>query len=121
MSNPRTVLLVDDDEAILEMYGFFLEERGHKVLRAMNGKEALAHFESQKIDIIFLDVLMPQKDGLETLFELRTRFPDLPVYIISGALKETDFVSAANVLRATGIIYKPAPPSKLIRLIESTE
>ena len=63
----ETILCVDDDPNILELYKEELSEEGYRVILARNGKEALREFESAKFDVVIMDLRMPQMDGIETL------------------------------------------------------
>ena len=63
----ETILCVDDDPSILELYKDEFSEEGYHVILARNGKEALRKFESEKFDVVVMDVRMPQMDGIETL------------------------------------------------------
>ena len=63
----KKILCVDDDPNILELYKDELSEDGYHVILARNGKEALRKFESEKFDVVVMDIRMPQMDGIETL------------------------------------------------------
>jgi DNA-binding response OmpR family regulator len=117
----KTVLLTDDDKLVLATFKYAFDRKGYRVLLAENGDAALAYLENEPVDVVFLDVLMPQKEGLETLLEMRSRFPDVPVYVMSGGggRGKHDFLSLAEKFGATGIIRKPVAPAVLIQLIEA--
>ena len=66
----ETILCVDDDPNILELYKDELSEEGYHVILARNGKEALRKFESEKFDVVVMDIRMPQMDGVETLMAM---------------------------------------------------
>jgi len=66
----ETILCVDDDPNILELYKDELSEEGYHVIPARNGKEALRKFESEKLDVVVMDIRMPQMDGVETLMAM---------------------------------------------------
>src|SRR5882757_9058023 len=112
----KTVLIADDDRLILSSLQYALGQRGHKVLVAENGIRAIEHLETVPVDVVFLDVVMPQKEGLETLLELRRRFPSMPVYVMSGggSRNKHDFLSVARKFGATGVLRKPITPADLI-------
>jgi DNA-binding response OmpR family regulator len=81
-----TVLLVEDDLGILEMYELKLTLDGYRVVTAADGDEGIALARAVKPDIIFLDVRLPKKDGFEVLTELRAdpTTADIPVIILSN-------------------------------------
>jgi CheY-like chemotaxis protein len=116
----RTVLIADDDKLILSSFRYVLVQRGYNVLVAADGIQAIRQLEEARVDIVFLDILMPQKEGLETLLELRRRFPSTPVYVMSGGgtRSKHDFLAVAEKFGATGILRKPITPADLIKLIE---
>lgn len=118
----KTVLIADDDKLILSSFRFSLTKRGYTVLLAEDGGAALDHLERTPVDIAFLDVLMPEKEGLETLLEIRKRFHDLPVYVMSGGYTrgKQDFLEIALKFGATGVIRKPFTLSQLYAIVEGT-
>ena len=81
-----TVLIVDDDARCREPVARMLRNDGYDVVRVANGKEALDALVDQKIDLILLDQLMPEMDGIEFLQKLRENenFSNLPVIMVSG-------------------------------------
>jgi DNA-binding response OmpR family regulator len=68
----QRILLVEDDLLIREMYQLYLEDKGYKLSTASDGDEALVAAKSFRPDLIFLDIMMPKRDGLEVLHLLRT-------------------------------------------------
>jgi CheY-like chemotaxis protein len=96
-----TVMCVDDDAGIRELYGALLGRNGYEVIAANNGRHALHVFESKEreIDAVILDYEMPGMNGLELATWLKQRHPTLPVIMISGSHPEleqmTPFVDAA--------------------------
>lgn len=79
-----TVLIVDDEEGIRKSLGDILEDEGYEVLTAENGNEALRIAENESPDLIFLDIWLPDRDGIEILEEIRTKRENIPVVMISG-------------------------------------
>ena len=120
-ANAKTVLVVDDDKLVLAMYKFAFEDHGYRVLLADDGNAALRTLESQQVDVVFLDILMPEKEGLETLLEIKQRLPDVAVFVMSGGgtRGKHDFLTVAKKFGATGIVKKPATPKELIALIDA--
>ena len=70
--------------------------------------------------MVFMDIVMPYKEGLETLIEMRRRFPDMPIYSMTGGGKHNkqDFFSLAQKLGATGTLLKPIEPTVLLKLAQ---
>src|SRR5690554_7260197 len=76
------ILLVDDDADILEIVGFNLEAEGYRILKAHNGKEALKIAKKELPNLIVLDVMMPEMDGIETCENLR-KMPEMEKTVIT--------------------------------------
>ncbi len=78
------VLIVDDETTIIESLSGILSDDGFEVTHAFNGYEALKKIESESPDIVLLDIWMPGMDGIETLREIKQKFPNIPVVMITG-------------------------------------
>jgi len=111
------VLIVDDDHRILKFLEVKLKASGYGVLTATSGVEALEQVEAQEPDLVVLDVLMPKKDGFETLRELRA-FSSVPVIILSAREADTDKVKGLK-LGADDYLAKPFSPDELVARIEA--
>jgi CheY-like chemotaxis protein len=96
-----TVMCVDDDAGIRELYGALLGQNGYEVIAASNGRHALHVFETKEneIDAVILDYEMPGMNGLELATSLKQRHPTLPVIMVSGSHPDLEqmapFVDAA--------------------------
>jgi len=111
------VLVVDDEQRILNFLSSKLKATGYEVLTAGNGIEALEQVQAQEPDLVVLDILIPKKDGFETLKELRT-FSPVPVIILSAKGTNTDKVKGLS-LGADDYLAKPFSPDELIARIEA--
>lgn len=111
------VLIVDDDPRILKFLEVKLKASGYGALTADSGFEALEQVEAQEPDLVVLDVLMPKKDGFETLKELRA-FSSVPVIILSAKEADTDKVKGLK-LGADDYLAKPFSPDELVARIEA--
>ncbi len=116
MSVPR-VLVADDDAMARLGYRALLETAGYPVLVAEDGEEATRLIEKGGVDILMLDILMPRKEGLETLLEVKRRFPEVPVVVMSAARGGFDFLALAARLGADRTLPKPFRPQELIALL----
>ncbi|MCU6340293.1 response regulator, partial [Enterobacter quasiroggenkampii] len=74
----RTILVADDDENIVELIGLYLRAEGFHVIEARDGMEALRYMNTERVDLVILDIMMPNMDGWELCEELRRSHPDLP-------------------------------------------
>jgi DNA-binding response OmpR family regulator len=111
------VLVVDDEQRILKFLELKLKASGYGVLTASSGAEALEQVQAQEPDLVVLDVLMPKKDGFETLKELRA-FSSVPVIILSAKEAESDKVRGLK-LGADDYLAKPFSPDELVARIEA--
>jgi DNA-binding response OmpR family regulator len=110
------ILLVDDDPLVRDSLTFALQDAGHEVMQATNGNEGLAALEGNSFELVILDILMPEREGIETIREIRKTWERLPVLAISGGDKTgwTDFLRMASILGATDTMAKPFTASDLI-------
>ncbi|HKQ96306.1 MAG TPA: response regulator [Candidatus Polarisedimenticolia bacterium] len=101
-----TMLVVDDDRQIVRLLSDFLRVRGHEVYEAGNGMEALCLARTQRFDVVFLDIVMPQMDGNDTLRLLRSDSPETVVIMISGTSDQEVAIRALD-LGAFDYVMKP--------------
>lgn len=113
------ILVVDDDAAVRDLVRALLEQNGYEVSDAADGESAIASYEANPVDMVLLDILMPHKEGLETLIELKQRHPNLAVFAMSasGARRGHDFLKIASKFGADGILQKPFSPDELLALL----
>lgn len=105
---PR-ILLVDDDDPFRKMLMLTLTKMGHHVMEARNGKEALKLFAHVAPDLVISDLIMPEKEGLETIGELRRKHPGVKIIAMSGGgrVSATDYLKIARALGADHVLAKP--------------
>lgn len=110
-----TILLVDDDAAILELYGTLLQSKGYKVLTASDGLSGIAVTRQHEMDAVVLDFNMSGMDGNQVAELLKTEQPHLPVLILSDCPDDTP-----ESLRwfADALLYKGDGPLPLLLAIE---
>jgi two-component system nitrogen regulation response regulator NtrX len=101
-----TVLVVDDEEGIRQSLGDILEDEGYEVISAENGSDALSIIDTDSPDLVFLDIWLPDRDGIEILEEIRTKKPTLPVVMISGHAT-IDLAVKATRIGAYDFLEKP--------------
>ena len=115
------VLLVDDDVQVLEMMSESLAEEGFEVIRAENGKEAVERYREDPADVIVMDIIMPEQDGVEAIHNLRREFPDAKIIAISGGspnIAGEYLLGTAEALGAIETFNKPVDISKLLQTIK---
>ena len=119
MTDPRTVLLVDDDPSFRRVVEFQLEEDGFRVLTAPNASAALQRFQGHRVDIVLTDVKMPESGGIELLARLRKLQPDLPVVMLTAHGTIESAVEAMK-LGAFDYLTKPFTREQLRIILSKT-
>src|SRR5687768_9554233 len=99
------ILLVDDEQSIQTLLSFPLRKEGYEVVQAVDGREALDRFAEQPFDLVVLDVMLPQLDGLEVCRRLRARSA-VPIIMLTAKSEEIDKVVGLE-LGADDYITKP--------------
>lgn len=115
--NTLNVLVVDDEKPLRDFVRRNLEVRGFNAITASNGLEALAVFNTQNIDLVILDVMMPRMDGLETIRRIR-QASLVPVIILSALGEEADKIRALN-LGADDYLTKPFGVGELLARVQA--
>lgn len=116
MEKPN-ILVVDDDREIVESISIFLKAEGYGVLKAYNGIEALDIALSSKIELMLLDIMMPESDGISTLLKLREK-KNIPVILISAKSEDNDKILGLTA-GADDYITKPFNPAELVARVKS--
>jgi CheY-like chemotaxis protein len=113
------ILVFDDEPSILLMIKKMLEKAGYEVEVALNGKEGMELFEKNRPDLLITDIIMPEKEGLETIFELRRKYPDLKIIAISGGgrIGPDGYLPGAKLLGANAVFAKPLIPKEFLNTI----
>jgi len=114
----ETVLLAEDEDAIREFIKKLLKEYGYKVITASSGQEAINEFKAHKdkIQLVLLDVIMPNKNGKDAYDEIKKIRPDIRVLFMSGY--PADIIHKHDIIeKGFAYIEKPASPTKLLRKI----
>jgi len=91
----RTILVVDDDQGLRELIRISLEHEGYTVIQAANGLECVSAVREQQPDLVLLDVMMPEMDGLEACSRLR-EFSRVPVLMLTARVQSTDIVTGLD-------------------------
>ena len=115
---PIKILLVDDEEDFVEMLSLRLKAVGEEVTPAHSGKECLQVLEQRDIDVVILDVKMPGMDGIETLQEIKRRFPLVEVILMTGH-GTVESAIEGKALGAFDYLLKPADFNELMEKLEA--
>ena len=111
------ILVVDDDKEIVNAIEIYLKREGYNIIKAYNGNEALEKILENEIHLIILDIMMPEKDGIETLEEIR-KTKTIPVILLSAKSEDYDKISGLDT-GADDYITKPFNPLELIARVKS--
>ncbi|MCL4537455.1 MAG: response regulator [Nitrospirae bacterium] len=111
------ILVVDDEKNILKLYQAELEDEGYTVVTANSGREALDIFESENPDMVTLDILMPDIDGIQVLRQMKEKKPNMPVVMLTAYDYRDDFsvwVSDAYVVKSSDLSNLKATIKQII-------
>lgn len=112
-----TILIIDDEPMIRHLIARILDRVGYRTVCAANGIQGLACFRQSCPALVITDIIMPEREGIETIRQIRREAPDLPIIAISGSTRTgggADFLAMARELGATDILRKPFEPLDLL-------
>ncbi len=117
----KRILVIDDDEQIRLMLRMTLERNGFEVCEAGDGREGLRRFCTEQPDLVITDLVMPEKEGIETIMEIRQHTPDVKIIAISGGGKVNpqNYLELAHRLGAQRTFSKPVDIKELLNSIVS--
>ena len=120
MPFPTKVMIVDDDPVLRMVAGEILRQNGYEVCEAEDGEVAIRALETTAVDLVVVDMLMPNKEGIETIREIKARWPNLRLVAISGGGKglKTDYLlSVAKTFGADAVYQKPLRASGFLDIV----
>ena len=121
MADPKLrILIIDDEAAVRETLCENLVECGFDVTSATDGEDAINQLEGKLTpQLVITDIIMPRREGLETIVEIRKKYPNVKVIAISGGgrTKSTDFLTLAEKLGADAVLEKPIDLDELERVV----
>ena len=115
----RRILVIDDDALVRSTIRRLLEHAEFTVFEARHGADGLSLIARQPVDLVITDILMPEKEGIETILELRQSYPMLPIIATSGGDRtgNSDFLGMASKLGANRILPKPFRSKELLAMV----
>ena len=121
MSEAKTILLVDDDVTLREMYDERLKAEGYVITQASNGEEALKLAKETKPQIILLDIMMPKVNGFDVLKTLKAdpALKDIPVIILSALIQDVDRIEGKKLGAVDYIVKSETMPGEVIEKINN--
>jgi DNA-binding response OmpR family regulator len=113
------IYVFDDEPSILLMIKKMLEKAGYEVDIALNGKEGMELFKRNVPDLLITDIIMPEKEGLETILELRKSYPELKIIAISGGgrISPGGYLPGAKLLGANIVFEKPLDQKEFLQAV----
>ena len=116
----KTILVIEDEILLRSLMRKGLEKKGFNVLEAVNGCDGVDIFEKEKPSLVVTDMLMPDKEGMQTIQELRQIDPNVKIVAMSGggSTKNMAFLEMAERVGANATIAKPFKPQDLFNIIE---
>lgn len=118
MSN---ILVIDDNASVRKALTLMLESGGHNVTGAKDGAEGLSAFEASEPDLVIVDIIMPEKDGIEIIREMRRLKPEARIIAMTGGGRFTnlDYLKMARAFGASDTLAKPIDPDDLVSRVEA--
>lgn len=113
----QTILIVDDEKEIRELLRLYIEKDGYSVVQAENGVEALKQADSKQIDLVIIDIMMPELDGYQLIKALRDR-GNLPIIVVSAKTESHEKILGLD-LGADDYVTKPFDPLEIVARIRA--
>jgi len=112
------ILVIDDEPQVRRLIRQMLTRAGHTVQEASDGAEGLEQLRVDPPDLIITDILMPNKEGIETIRDVRRQAPGLPILVISGNPGSSLYMEMARMLGAHAALAKPFRTVDLLRAVD---
>lgn len=115
-----TILIIDDDPKALALCRQMLEPEGHIINVSLDGASGIEICRKVDVDLVITDILMPHKEGMETIVELREEFPDMGILAVSGGghLGPDSYLPLAKRMGAHYTLKKPFTRHELLHTVE---
>ena len=116
----QKILIIEDDHHILLMMKKMLGNKGFEIILASNGNEGLEMFKKNKFDLVITDIIMPEKEGLETIREMKRMRPDLKIIAMSGGgkISADNYLETAKIFGASKLLSKPFSRQQLVTAVQ---
>lgn len=112
-----TILIVDDEADICEALRIYLSPGGHRLLIAHTGREAVDYVEREDVDLVLMDIMMPQMDGISATAQLRKKH-NIPIILLTAKSEDSDKILGLNI-GADDYITKPFAPMEVVARVQS--
>ena len=111
------ILVCDDDKEIVEAISIYLSQEGYQIFKAYNGREAIEVLQKEDIQLLLIDIMMPEMDGIHAMIKIRS-FSAIPILVLSAKSEDVDKILGLNV-GADDYITKPFSTEELLARIRS--
>ena len=117
---PPSILVIDDDETTRHVLRAILEREGYTVLDAPDGDKGIRQYQENPTDLVITDIIMPGKEGIETIRDLRQEFPNVKIVAISGGgrIGPDSYLQMARGIGALRTLTKPIDRTALLKTVE---
>jgi DNA-binding NtrC family response regulator len=123
MDRDMKILIIDDDDRIRDLFRLWLERAGFIVYEAENGKKGVLVQQTNPVDLLICDLIMPVQEGIETITQFRDDYPEIGIIAISGGGKigPDSYLAVAEQLGAWRVFTKPLDMPLIIETIKEWE
>jgi DNA-binding response OmpR family regulator len=111
------ILIVEDDHQLREMLKQLLEGENYEVIESNDGEAAMRILQGTKVDLIISDIIMPEKDGVSLIRDLRKNYPELKIIAVSGGSRHIDPQNPLRIVEKLGANITLTKPFKLSELL----
>ncbi|WP_320171962.1 response regulator [Maridesulfovibrio sp.] len=117
----KTILIVDDDPKMLDLLRHYLRDEQFNILSALDGEEGMELFESNTVDLVIIDIFMPNMDGIQAIMEVKQKNASSRILVISGGGEYTglEYLKQAKVLGAGEALVKPFSRQDLLKTVHT--
>ena len=116
------ILIIDDESQIRSMLRLMLERAGYEIAEAPDGIDGIRQYRENPADLIITDLIMPNKDGIGMIIELKKEFPEVKIIAMSGGgvNRPEGYLDGAKKLGATRILVKPIDRDEMLKAVKET-
>jgi DNA-binding response OmpR family regulator len=117
------ILVIDDDHVLRNSVTRVLRSHGYEVVTAADGERGMTMFRNERPELVITDIIMPQKEGIETIRLMRRECPDIKIVAISGGghFGNFDILAIAHKLGADDVMHKPFDATELLRRVRQLQ
>lgn len=116
----KQILVIDDEPTIRFLLEKMLQREGYAVITAADGDEGMKLFQESRFDLVITDIIMPEKEGIEIIMEIKRTHPDIPVIAISGGGFNApgSYLNIARAAGAAAVLEKPLEKETLLSCVQ---